>query len=125
IRRLLYEASGAQLDVGKIWALLEDLLIRKIHAPIDRPLIIAELEGHNIRLRDWSVEKTVRAQIEQLCESYVTPIREELIDGTFLALGGLDEILATDGTPKSRKTLVVGGAGGGKSTTLGHLVESL
>lgn len=125
IRRLLYEASGAQLEVGKILALLEDLLLRKIHIPIDRPIILAELEGHSVRLRDWAIEKTVRAQIEQLCEFYVTPIREELINGTFLALGGLDEILATDGTPKSRKALIVGGAGGGKSTTLGHLVESL
>jgi hypothetical protein len=125
IRRLLYEASGAQLEGGKVLTLFEDLLLRTIHTPIDRPIILAELESHNVRLRDWAVEKTVRTQIEQLCESYVTPIREELINGAFLALGGLDEILAGDGTLKSRKTLVVGGAGGGKSTTLGHLVESL
>jgi hypothetical protein len=125
IRRLLYEASGAQLEVGKIWALLEDLLLRTIHTPIDRPIILAELESQNVRLRDWAVEKTVRAQIGQLCESYVTPIKEELINGTFLSLGGLEEILAGDGTPKNRKNLIVGGAGGGKSTTLGHLVESM
>ena len=125
IRRLLYEASGARLDVGKIWSLLADLLLRKIHTPIDRPIILTELEAHNVRLRDWAVEKTVRAQMEQLCESYVIPIREELINGAFLALGGLNEILSPDGTPKNRKTLIVGGAGGGKSTTLGHLVESL
>ena len=125
IRRLLYEASGARLDVGKVWSLLADLLLRKIHTPIDRPIILTELEAHNVRLRDWAVEKTVRAQMEQLCESYVIPIREELINGAFLALGGLNEILSPDGTPKNRKTLIVGGAGGGKSTTLGHLVESL
>jgi len=125
IRRLLYEASGAQLEVGKIWALFEDLLLRTIHTPIDRSIILAELESHNVRLRDWAVEKTVRAQIEQLCDSYVAPIKEELINGTFLSLGGLDEVLSGDGTPKNRKTLIVGGAGGGKSTTLAHLVESL
>jgi hypothetical protein len=125
IRKLLYDASGARLDVGKVWALFEDLLIGKIHTPIDRPAILAELEGHNIRLRDWAVEKTVLAQVEQLCDSYIIPIKEELINGAFLALGGLDEIIADDGTPKNRKTLIVGGAGGGKSTTLAHLVESL
>ncbi len=111
--------------MGKVWTRLEDLLIEKIHTPIDRAVILAALEERNIRLRDWAVERTVLAQIEQLCESYINPIKEELINGTFLALGGLDEILAGDGTPKSRKTLIVGGAGGGKSTTLGHVVESL
>jgi hypothetical protein len=125
IRKVLYDASGSPLDVGKVRALLADLVIEKIHTPIDRQLILARCESQNVRLRDWAIEKTVRETIEGLCESYVIPIRDEQIIQIFLPLGGIDEILTPDGLPKNRKTLIVGGAGGGKSTTLGHLVESL
>jgi len=125
MRRLLWDASGEQLDVDKVRVVLEDLLIERLHTSIDRSSILRALEAHNIRLRDWAIENTVRLQVERLCESYVTPIEEERINSSFQALDGIDEILSVDGRPRNRKTLIVGSAGGGKSTVMGHLVESL
>jgi len=125
IRQLLFDERGSSIDVDAVRGYLGDLLLEFIHRPIDRETILSKLATHAIRRRDWAIEKTVTDQIDVLCDSYVNPLRSEFINGAFIQLGDPNSIIGADGRPVGSKILVVGGAGGGKSSVLATTVERL
>ncbi len=125
IRKLLYATDGSMLDAAAVRRHLADLLLDKIHRPLDRETILSVLAGHGIRLRDWAIDESVQDRIRALCESYTAPLREAMINSTLLPLAGSEPLLAAGGGAKSENVLVVGGAGCGKSTTLADVVERL
>lgn len=125
IRKLLYAAEGLPLDIAAVRGLLAELLLDNIHRPLNREMILGRLAAHGVRLREWAVEKSVRDRVEAICEAYVTPLRSQLINDTLLSLTSADSILGADGKPLGGKVLVVGVAGGGKSSILAGVVDRL
>lgn len=124
IRKLFHMSDGSALDSSTVRHWLADLLLDSIHRPIDRDRILSTLAVHRIRLRDWG-ERTVRDRIHDLCNGYTEPLQSQLINGTFLPLEGSGRLLDLGNTLPSQKILVVGGAGGGKSSTLASEVGRL
>lgn len=125
LRRLFYAADGTPLNLDAVRAQLQDFLLDNTNRPVDREMIIGLLAAHGIRLREWAIEKSVQDRIDAICLSYAALLKSELINRRFLPLGGSDCILSTAGVPVHRKVLVVGGAGGGKSTALADVVDRL
>jgi hypothetical protein len=125
LRQLLFDERGISLDTDAIRGYLSELLLDHIHRRIDRDTILAFLGRHGIRRRDWAIEKTVTDRIAALCDSYVNPLRSEFINGAFIQLGDPNSIINADGRPAGSKILVVGGAGGGKSSALATSVVRL
>jgi hypothetical protein len=118
IHKLFYSAGLATMDVDVARLLLGDLLLDRIHQPIDLETILGYLKSHGFLRRDWAVEKTVIDRIATICDSYSAPLKSQLIGGEFLPLAEPNAILASDAKPSGPKILVVAGAGGGKSCTL-------
>ncbi|HWM89563.1 MAG TPA: hypothetical protein VN493_02225 [Thermoanaerobaculia bacterium] len=125
IRKLLYAADGSPLDVAAVRGQLADLLLGSIHRPLDRGSILDALAEHGIRLREWALDKSVLDRVEAICEAYTAPLRSQLINDTLLPLAGSETILSVSGQPIAQRVLVVGGAGGGKSSVLAGVVERL
>ncbi len=125
IRKLFYAEGGSTLDVDAVRGHLADLLLNRIHRPIRRQTILDTLAAHGVRLRDWAIDKTVQEQIETWCESYTAQLLKLRINEMSLDLEGSSSIFGPDEPQGREKVLVVGGAGGGKSTTLAGLVQDL
>jgi hypothetical protein len=123
-RKLFYSVDGS-LKVAEIRGHLSELLLDNIHKPLDKVTILGKLAKHGIRLREWSADKSVLDRIEDMCESYTLSQRSRLINGSLLPLPGAESLLSFDGHLSNAKSLVVGGAGAGKSTTLAAVVEHL
>jgi hypothetical protein len=124
-RKLFYVTDGTELDVDAVRGYLSDLLLDNIHRPITRQMILEHLSAHSIGLRDWAIDKSVSDQIVSICDSYVRPLTSELINGTLLTIGGAEPLLNIGDMPAAKNMLVVGGSGGGKSSSLADLVERL
>ncbi len=125
LRKLLYAEDGSPLDAAAVRGHLKDIIQDNIHSPLDKEKILGALRSHGFRLREWGLEKSVRDRIDALCETYVAALNSHLVNGTFLPLAGAESILSDNGQPVNRKVLVVGEAGGGKSTTLADVVGQL
>lgn len=125
IRHLFFDERGVPIDPDAVRGYLGDLLLDRIHRPIDTDAILAALAAHGIRRRDWAIEKTVTDRIAALCAAYVNPLRSELINGSFIQLGDPYAIVGADERPVGPRILVVGGAGGGKSSALATTVDRL
>ena len=125
IRKLFYAIDGTEIDAPAIRGYLSDLLLDNIHRPIPRQVILEQLSVHSIGLRDWAVDKSVRDRLESICDSYVLPLSSELINGNFLSIGGSEKLLNIGETHAAKKVLIVGGSGGGKSSSLADLVGRL
>ncbi len=124
-RKLLYAVDGSPIDVAAVRGHLGDLLEGRMHRLIDRGDILAALEAHGIRPSNWAIDVPVRERLADLREAYLGPLRSQLIGGSVLPLSGSEGILTTDGQPAHRRTLVVGTAGGGKSSTMLDIVDRL
>ncbi len=59
LRKTFYAVGGEPLDVVAARGHLAELLLEKVHQPIDRNAILQALNAHGIRLREWALEKTV------------------------------------------------------------------
>lgn len=125
IRTLFYNSDNSPIDVSAVRGHLADLLLEQIHRPIDQGSVLEFLAKHGIRPRDWARERTVRDRFESICDAYQSPLTSELINGRFLPLTGSDLLLRVGTTPIGGSVLVVGGAGGGKSASLGNLVSRM
>lgn len=125
ISRLFYRETGGAIDAPGIRRLLAEYLLNHMHERIDQSMLIDHLAANGIRRMDWKVEKTIRERVSALCDEYTQPLRELLIRGALQKLPGADKLLGSDGLPIARRTLLAGGAGGGKSTELAHIVERL
>ncbi len=123
IRKLFYATDGPQIDSDSVRGYLADLLQDRIQHKITRKDIVNALALHSVVLQDWSLQSPIRDRIEQLCRAYTEPLQAERINGVTLRLQG-SELL--DAIPsEAKKVLVVGNAGGGKSTTLAALVDRI
>lgn len=125
IRTSFCKLDGSTLDVESIRLILGDFLLDNLHKPIDRDALLLKLKAKGVGWREWASEKAVQDQIARLCEKYTGPLRAQRINGKLLELPGSERILDAEGKPTKAKVLVVGGAGGGKSTTLGGVVEKM
>jgi hypothetical protein len=125
IRKIFYQEDGLALSPAVVRGHLGDLLRENIHLPINRELILADLEKKGIRLREWALDRSVLQRVSAICESYVAPLKSDLIANTLLPIVPTESILSPSGLPTSRKTLVVGGAGSGKSSVLADIVTRL
>ncbi len=125
ISRLFYRETGEAINASGIRRFLAEYLLNHIHEQIDRSMLFDHIAANGIRRMDWKVEKTIREKVSALCDEYTQPLREQLIRGVLQTLPGADKLLGPDGLPIARRTLLAGGAGGGKSTELAHIVERL
>lgn len=125
IRKLFYQTDGSQLNAIAVRGYLIDLLLDNIHCPVDREIIVRVLETHGIRIRDWALDKSINERVNAICKAYTIPLRSDMINGSLLPVVDSQSILGAQGTLAQRKTLVVGGAGSGKSTVLAAVVEQL
>lgn len=125
ITLLFYSEIGGSVDPAAVRRLLAEYLLDHMHQPIDRAMILGHLATHGIRRKDWKVDGTVLEKVDALCEAYTKPLREQFIGGILQDLPGAEKLLDANGIPRSRRVLVSGGAGGGKSSELAHLVERL
>jgi hypothetical protein len=125
LRKTFYELGGGPLDVAAVRGHLAELLLDKIHQPIDRNAILQALGAHGLRLREWALERTVTDRVDAIGGEYLEPLRAQRINGQFLELSGAESIVGQDGRIAASRVLVAGTAGGGKSTTLANMVERL
>lgn len=121
IRKLFYATNGSQIDSDSVRGYLADLLLDRIHQKLTRKDIVDALALHAIAVQDWSLQSPIRDRIDQLSQAYTEPLQTERINGVTLRLDGSEPL---DLIPsEAKRILVVGNAGGGKSTTLAALVE--
>ena len=125
IALLFYSQNGGSVDASAIRRLLAEYLLDHMHEKIDRKILLDHLATYGYRRRDWAVDTTVREKVDALCEAYMRPLQEQLIGGTLQTLPGADKLLGADGLPIAQRTLITGGAGGGKSSESAHVVERL
>ncbi|HWP40499.1 MAG TPA: hypothetical protein VNL70_06190, partial [Tepidisphaeraceae bacterium] len=125
IALLFYPEKGGSVDAGAVRRLLAEYLFDHMHQKIDRNMLLDHLVAHGYRLRDWKIDSTIRQKVDALCDAYTRPLRNQLIGGTLQTLPGADKLLGPDGLPIARRTLISGGAGGGKSSELAHALERL
>jgi hypothetical protein len=125
IRKLFYVTDGSDIDVAAVRVYLSDLLLDNIHRPITRKMILENLSARSIGLRDWSVDKSILDRMDSICDSYVRPLASDLINGRLLPVPGSEPLLHVGESSVAKKILVVGGSGGGKSSSLAGLVERL
>lgn len=125
ISLLFYSTKGDSVNASAIRRLLAEYLLDHMHRKIDREMLLNHLAAHGYRRRDWTVDTTIRDKVNALCDAYTRPLREQLIGGTLQTLPGAGKILGPDSPPIARRTLISGGAGGGKSSELAHAVERL
>lgn len=125
ISLLLYSEKGGAVDAGAVRRLLAEYLLGHMHQKINREMLLAYLAAHGYRRRDWMVDTTISEKVNKLCEAYTRPLREQLIGGTLQMLPGAERILGPEGLPIARRTLISGGAGGGKSSELAFVIERL
>ena len=123
IRKLFYVAGESDLDVGFVSGHLAEFLLDHMHQDIDRHVLLDALGRHSIAVQHWSLRSPVGERIATLCRTYLAPLQEDRINGVTLRLEGSDVL---DSLPyQTHKILVVGNAGGGKSTSLAALVDRL
>ncbi len=125
IALLVYPESGGEVDAPAIRRLMAEYLLDHMHQQIDRQMLLEHLGALGFRRKDWKVDATVREMVDTLCESYISPLREQLIGGTLQALPGTEKLLAPDGLPCAKRTLISGGAGGGKSSACARVIDRL
>jgi len=125
LTRLFYTENGGLLDAGAVRRLLAEYMVDHMHQPLDQRSLLDHLAAHGCRRRDWTVDTTIREKVDELCDAYSHPLRQGLIGGTLQTLPGTDKLLDSDNLPAASRTLLSGGAGGGKSSELGHIVERL
>jgi hypothetical protein len=125
IRKLFYSRDSIHLDTDSVRGYLTDLLLENIHRVITREMILAHLSNHAVGLRDWNIEKSVRDRIASICDSFVSPLKSELINNQVLPIANAESLVDLVAGSITRNVLVVGKAGAGKSSTLANLVEEL
>jgi hypothetical protein len=125
ISLLFYAESGAPVEAAAVRRLLAEYMLDHMHRPIDRATILEHLARNGYRRKDWKVDASIRDKVAALCEAYVKPLRDQLIGGTLQVLPGANKFLGGDVLPAGRRVLVSGGAGGGKSSELAHVVDRL
>lgn len=125
IALLFYPDGGGAVDTGMVRRLLAEFLLDHMHQKIDRRTLLDYLAANGLRRRDWKIDSTIREKVDALCHAYTRPLREQLIGGTLQTLPGAQKLLGADGLPIARRTLISGGAGGGKSSESAHVIERL
>lgn len=125
IALLFYNEAGGVIDASGVRRLLAEYLLNHMHEEIDGKKLLDHLVSNGVRRMDWKVDRTVRDKVSALCDEYTKPLREQLIGGALQTLPGAEKLLGADGLPIARRTLLAGGAGGGKSAELAHVVERL
>jgi len=123
IRTLFYRVDGELIDAESVRGYLSIFLSESIHSKINRRKILDALELKGMRWRDWSRDRFVRDRIGDLSDTYIRHVHSDLIGGTFLVLPGIDSIITPHGEPPSKRILVSGEAGCGKSCSLAALVS--
>jgi hypothetical protein len=124
--RKLFRVSGdSSFDPAALRLHLGDLLEDRIHRRIDRDTILHDLEGHGYHLRDLAHDNSVIDRIRELTNAYYTPTESRRIAGRLLPLAESDKILRDGEALPVGRVLVVGPAGGGKTTTLAGIVAGL
>lgn len=124
-RKLFYSRESIQLDTDSVRGYLTDLLLDNIHRAITREMILAHLSNYGVGLRDWNIEKTVRDRIDSICDSFVSPLKSELINNQILPVGNAESLVELVTSSNPTNVLVVGKAGAGKSISLANLVQEL
>lgn len=125
IALLFYNKAGGAIDAAGVRRLLAEYLLNHMHDQIHGKKLLDYLASSGIRRMDWKIDTTVREKVSALCDEYTRPLREQLIGGALQTLPGAEKLLGSDGLPIAHRTLLSGGAGGGKSTELAHVVERL
>jgi hypothetical protein len=125
IALLFYNEHGGAIDPQGVRRLLAEFLLNHMNEQIDGKKLIDHLASNGIRRMDWKVDCTVREKVSALCDEYTRPLHDQLIGGALQTLPGAEKLLGSDGLPVARRTLLSGGAGGGKSTELAYVVERL
>jgi hypothetical protein len=123
IRKLFYRLDGADLDPDAVRGLLAEFLLNRLHQEIHKDLLLHEFESNSIGVQDWSIGSKASQRLLEICRQYVAPLQAERINGSTLPLEGAASLETIP--VQTQKILVVGKAGGGKSTTLAALVERL
>ena len=88
VRKIFYPLNDSELDVDAVRSHLGELLLENISREIDRQTILASLASRQVGLRDWSQDKSVRNQIEHICDQYVGRPNPNIINGKLLSLSG-------------------------------------
>jgi hypothetical protein len=125
LRKTFYVHGGGPLDAVAVRGHLAELLLDRIHQPIDRGTILQTLRANGVCLREWALERTVTDRVDSIRLEYLQPLLSQRINGRFLELPASEPIVGHNGLPASSRILVSGSAGGGKSTTLASVLERL
>ncbi|MCB1739435.1 MAG: hypothetical protein KDK91_03640 [Gammaproteobacteria bacterium] len=125
IALLFYPEKGGSVHAEAVRRLLAEYLLDHMHQTVDRKMLLDQLATHGIRRKDWKVDATIREKVDALCDAYTRPLRAQLIGGALQTLPGAHKLLGPDGLPIARRTLISGGAGGGKSSESAHVIERL
>jgi hypothetical protein len=122
---LFYRVDGRELDPAAVRRSLAEFLTDRLGSPLGSAEFLEHLRPGGVSRKNWSLDSDARNVVAELCRAYVEPLRESLIGGALRALPGSSEIVDDESLPRSRRILVTGGAGGGKSCQLAHIVEVL
>lgn len=120
---LFYQADQSQqFSPANVRRLIAEFLLSKLNQTVDRAQLLEFLALNGIRYRDWRFEPTILKKVENLCISYSAPIQRQLILNQLQTLPGSEKLLDDNGHLRQACTLLVGGAGSGKSSEMANLV---
>jgi len=122
---LFYDEKGKIVDAAAVRRLLAEYMLEHMHERIDKRNILEHLASEGIRQKDWKTDKTTREKVTAICGAYKRPLLNQLINGIVQSLPGAEILSADRGMPAARRTLIVSGAGGGKSVQAAQLVDRM
>ena len=125
IRLLFYRPDGVDVDPTVVRLLLAEIVLGKLGQTIEKHTLLAELQGHGFRERDWATGH-VRDTVEKINLSYLRLVEGELIDGRPIPRGEAKEAFEKiTGGSLTRFLAIAGPAGGGKSCSLAQVAALL
>lgn len=125
IALLFYDDRDIPTDAAEVRRSLTEYVVTSLHQMIDKQMVHSHLATIHFRRKDWKFDLTVRENVLRHCEAYTKPLVDQFISGVLQALPGAEQLLGADNLPISRRTLIVGDAGGGKSAECANVVNRL
>jgi hypothetical protein len=110
-------------DPSSVFAVLSQLADDAVHQELRAPAIWRHLEAHGLRPSTLGEDPALRRRLLDDADRYVRRLQELHIDGKELPRAEAGRILAELTT--GHRVLATGGAGSGKSTILGRLVQDV